>query len=129
MSSLEVVRAHRKMEFIFAEIVRFLAAVDPSELEFMLRLAAIGKIGERKARPLELAGRLEAERLFIEFQAALEVEHIEVVVGKLEFHGRVPFCQYPRFSRIRISSHRSTCMGFSQMMLSVQQMRSGLLQS
>ena len=71
MSSLEVVRAHREMEFIFAEIVRFLADVDPSELEFVLRLAAIGKIGERKARPLELAGRLEAESLFIEFQAEL----------------------------------------------------------
>ena len=93
VSGLKVVRAHGEVELILAEIVGLLATVDPGELELVRRLAAVRKVGEREARSLKFARRLEAERFIVELETLLEVKHIEIIVGKLEFHNHVSFCR------------------------------------
>ena len=82
---VEVVRCDGEVKFVLAEVVGLLAVVEPGELELVRRLTAVGEVDEREIRGVQPAGFLEAERLLVEFQAALEVEDIEVVMCEPEF--------------------------------------------
>ena len=83
---VEVVRCDGEVEFVLAEVIGLLAVVEPGELELVRRLSAVREVDECEIRGVQAVRFLEAERFFVEFQAALEVEDVEVVMCETEFH-------------------------------------------
>ena len=89
---VEVVGAQREMYLVVAEVVGLGAVAQPGQLhgvggvrvadEYELEAAVGGLVG---------GDRLQPERLGIEFEAAVKVENVEVVVFDFEVHGKYPF--------------------------------------
>ena len=84
-----VLGAEGEVELLVAEVVGFGAVAEPGELEEEVALA-VGEVDDLEGAVLgvDVAALLEAEGLFVEGKAAVEVEDVEVEVGEAR-HGGV----------------------------------------
>ncbi len=87
----EIVRDERQVEFVVAEVVGFLPVPKPGQLQLMAGLAVAEEDEDEAAVGGLLPPHLlELEGLLVEADALFQVEDVEIVVGKTEFHGFSP---------------------------------------
>lgn len=75
--AFHVVRRERQMVLDLAEVVRLAAVLHPGELELEIAFA-VTEEDNRELRLVVPADRLQPERLIVELQASLKIEHIEI---------------------------------------------------
>ena len=87
MRSIHIIDIESQMEFIVAQIVRFLPVAKPGQFQTMLRLA-IAHVSQNKGAvgSLELVDYLQPERFLLKCDTLLQIEYVEIVVVKLKFH-------------------------------------------
>ena len=76
-----------QMEFIFAQIISFLAVTQPGKLQQM-RSFAVRQIYQNKAAVLGhlTVILLQAQSLLVKLQAFFQIQHIKVVMCESKFH-------------------------------------------
>ena len=91
VEGIVVLGAEGEVEFLVAEVVGFGAVAEPGEFELEIALM-VGEVDnlEGAVFGVDVAALLEAEGLFIEGKALVEVEDIEVEVDETR-HVGVPF--------------------------------------
>ena len=85
---IEVVHFEGQVEFVITKVVWLLAIAKPSQLQLMYARAVL-KIDDDETAVfgIDATNLVHAERLVVEFEAAIKVKHVEVVVNHLKFHG------------------------------------------
>ena len=82
-----IVHPERQVEFVVAEVIRFLAVAQPGQFE-LVRAGAVFEVDddERTVLRIDAPDLLQVERIGVEFKAFFEIENVEIVVDHLEFH-------------------------------------------
>ena len=85
---IEVVHSEGQVEFVITKVVWLLAVAKPSQLQLMCARAVL-KIDDDETAVfgIDATNLVHAERPVVEFEAAIKVKHVEVVVNHLKFHG------------------------------------------